>query len=252
MYDQGGEKYVALKQQARTLSWFGVLFRLAVIGLSVSAVGTGIYIFFLGPVWPWKIDPIKSWVEKLSGDKKSEVAGETQSPSHDSSDDTAASDDPQVPGTTPARRVLPPNAALADQIADLTDSVASKRTEIDAATRERDKFEKRIKSAESFMSTAQTQGERANAEYNSAVAAYNARVNSPVARGKPDALVRLQQDIDRAQRHQAEAIDNFNARKATLEKAQKTYDDAANKLNQLRAEMSKLRADLQKLQASGN
>src|ERR1043165_9823287 len=101
MYDQGGEKYVALKQQARTLSWFGVLFRLAVIGLSVSAVGTGIYIFFLGPVWPWKIDPIKSWVEKLSGDKKSEVAGETQSPSHDSSDTPPPPTTLKFPGRRP-------------------------------------------------------------------------------------------------------------------------------------------------------
>lgn len=216
------KNFQPLKQQARALSFVGCAIRGVIIFSILFAIGTVGYISAVGLVWPWDTETGKAFIDDIKA-----RAGITTPPADTSSDTDSAPDDASANAN--------PSDANDSQLNVLT-------KQLKTATAERDRLERKVKSAKSFLSDAQTKIDRAEAEWNSANANYTARANSPVqSRGKTDALARIQQDIDRADRHRGEAKDYYEQKKAVVDTAQKELDASNQRREQIKADLARAR-----------
>src|ERR1043165_1805457 len=109
---------------------------------------------------------------------------------------------------------------------------------------DRDKFDKKLKSAVSFLPIAQTQIKRAQAELNTATANY-AQAGNFYARGRDAELNRAQQAIDRAQSHLQEAFTYSDQKQAAVCAAEKAFADADEHYGCLCDKLGALRQQLE-------
>src|SRR5579862_6678580 len=233
------QSFQPLKRQARALSFVGCLIRFTIIGSILFAIGTVSYIAAVGLVWPWDTETGKAFIDDIKKRAGISTPASTAPDSADSAENSAENSADNSLNT-------PPNSAHSDA---LSDRLADLAGELKSATAEHDRLERKVKSAKSFITDAETRVARADAEWNTANANYNARANGAIQnRGNSVALARIQQDIDRAARHQDEAKDYYDEKKKALDDAQKALDASNQKLDQLKAERTRMRKDAESLQ----
>src|SRR6185295_10493486 len=136
-------------------------------------------------------------------------------------------------------------AAISRNVADATAAetpLAKAAQEMRDARVERDKAEKKLKSAVSFMQTAQTGINRAQAELSAACGNYDTHDEHAFFRVHEATLSRIQEDIDRAQRHICEAKEYYEQKLALVIAAQKEFDDAAQQYDDTCDELARVRS----------
>ncbi len=110
---------------------------------------------------------------------------------------------------------------------------------------ERDKAEKKLKSALSFMQTAQIGINRAQTELNAACGNYDTHDEHAFFRVHEATLARIQEDIDRAQRHLCEAKEYYEQKLTLVIAAQKEFDDAAQQYDESCDELARIRSAME-------
>lgn len=126
----------------------------------------------------------------------------------------------------------------------IPDALSARLAEADARVKQasstRNLDVKKLKSATSLLTDAQTQLARAQAELNSANANYCAHSEYAPGRARDGMLNRIQQDIDRAHRHVCEARDYCNQKAEALKCAERELCGADECVEAARWEQSRV------------
>jgi hypothetical protein len=219
--------------QAKRLTFLEGLLKFFLYAVIPLGIAVAIYCYFMGPVAPWEVEPISSWVAQMQGKEADPLPAKVENISEPENG---------VPAN-PAPKIIPDTS---EQYNKLTSRLSDLNLQLQESLAERVKAERKLKSAQSFLPIADTRIDKAVAEWNTANAAYQNRFNGP-ARGGSAALVRLQQDIDRAARHKIEADAYYDEKKAAVGDAEKTLKELNIQLEKYKAEQSELSRQIKEI-----
>lgn len=283
---QNQRNFESLKRQTFFLSALGNVVRLMIIALIPAAFGLVIYLCTVGPVWPWTIDPIKSWISRAPRQPK--VVIKNGAPDEDEPSDPITEPlniprprssiplaDPLVaplttqpanppsgpqllpplppgdePPPLPRGTVPPPVLVPPDQeerAKALYGRLNASISDLTEATKARDKVAKALKAAQTNLADAETQLSKHKATLNSNTYDYNYRSLNGPDRGRRQDLNRFQESIDRASNRIDETMDLIGKKKAILSEAKTNSDDAEKEVLQAHAKVMNLTREAEEL-----